>query len=238
MAGRLNRLENLKALMQTGEPVTVRQMAEELGVSVRTVWRDLEMLRDQGLPIEADRGRGGGVRLHRHWGIGRVSFSYAEAIDLLISLAIAEQMQSPIFMAGMNNIRRKLIASFAPEMKYKVSRVKSRIMIGPTVSNAVFASFIAPNQSVVEHLHQAFLLQRAVWIRYRSQDETISERIIQPHYLLLCYPVWYVLAWDELRGDIRTFRCDRIISIQERDQEFQLLPPGQFQQLLADVDIL
>ncbi|AJQ94917.1 helix-turn-helix transcriptional regulator [Gynuella sunshinyii] len=238
VTNRLHRLDQLKARIQSGESATVRQVAEEFGVSMRTVCRDLEILRDQGLPVEADRGRGGGIRLHRQWGIGRVNFSYAEAVDLLVSLAIAEQMQSPLFMADMQNIRRKLIGSFSAEMKQKVNRLKSRIMVGPTVSSMVFASFSSPDPSVVKILHQTFLLQYRLKIRYRSEQQVVTERCIQPHYLLLCYPIWYVLAWDELRQDVRTFRCDRIMAAHADEEEFRLLPFNRFKGTLEGLETL
>jgi hypothetical protein len=52
--------------------VTAGELAEELGASLRTLNRDLGLLRDSGLPIESDRGRGGGLRLKRNWALGRL----------------------------------------------------------------------------------------------------------------------------------------------------------------------
>ena len=63
---RLNRLEELKGLLKAREHITAGELAAELRVSLRTVRRDLEILRDGGMPVESDRGRGGGLRLHRY----------------------------------------------------------------------------------------------------------------------------------------------------------------------------
>ncbi|MGH6689853.1 MAG: helix-turn-helix transcriptional regulator, partial [Gammaproteobacteria bacterium] len=82
-ASRLSRLEELKGLLKAREHSTAEALASELGVSRRTLQRDLAILRDSGLPIEAARGRGGGMRLHPNWALGRTHFSAAEAIDLL-----------------------------------------------------------------------------------------------------------------------------------------------------------
>ncbi|NJO35709.1 MAG: HTH domain-containing protein, partial [Rhodospirillales bacterium] len=79
---------------QGAEHVTAAELAAALGVSMRTLNRDLELLRDGGVPIESDRGRGGGLRLQRNWALGRLHLSPAEAIDLLLSIAIAERMNS------------------------------------------------------------------------------------------------------------------------------------------------
>lgn len=235
---RLQRLEILQARLKTGGPITVGQIAEELGVSVRTINRDIEILREQGLPIDADRGRGGGIRLHRQWGIGRVNLNYSEAVDLLVTLAIAEQMKSPLFMANLNGIRLKLMASFSPTMKTKVNQLKARILIGESASPFVLAHFTKANNKLTKKLHQAFLLQLGISIQYIAEDKTKTSRNIQVHYLLLCYPVWYALAWDELRQDIRTFRCDRIIKIQLLTDEFNLLPVSRFESALQGNTII
>ena len=226
---RLGRLESLKALVMSGEPTTVGEIAAELGVSVRTISRDVSLLRDQGLPIEADRGRGGGVRLHRNWGVGRIKLAYAEAVDLLVSLAVAEQMGSPLFMAHLGRVRRKLMASFSPAMSHKVRGLKARILVGLAASPETLSGFSAPSRGIVERLHQAFLAQDRIAIGYRTEDGRRSARAIQPHYLLLSAPVWYVLAWDELRDDVRTFRCDRITSIRLLEDGFRLLPVERFE---------
>ena len=62
----MRRLEELKGLLKAREHVTAAELSAELGVSIRTLNRDLEILRDSGIPIESDRGRGGGLWLQRN----------------------------------------------------------------------------------------------------------------------------------------------------------------------------
>ncbi|WP_434361542.1 WYL domain-containing protein [Parasalinivibrio latis] len=235
---RLQRLDLLEARLKSGEPLTVKGIAEELGISVRTVSRDIDILREQGVPVEAERGRGGGIRLHREWGIGRIRLNYTEAVDLLITLAIAEQMESPMFMANLDGVRSKLIASFSPALKEKVSVLKSRILIAPSASIGVLSGFSHSNGKIAAELHQAFLHQQKLTIRYCDEKRSNTTRTIQPHYLLLSPPVWYVVAWDEWRNDVRTFRCDRIKATEILEQEFRLLPLSYFEGCLEGVDFI
>ena len=237
-ADRLKRLEDLVGSLKDDELLTTGEIADNFGVSVRTVSRDIQVLRDQGLPIDADRGRGGGVRLDRHWGIGRVNLAYSEAVDLLVSLAVAEQMKSPLFMAHLGPIRRKLMASFSPATKHKVKGLKARILIGESASLFVLSAFNAPDRKMVEQLHQAFVMVGRIAINYRAENGVKTKRVIEPHYLLLNYPVWYVLAWDHLRADARTFRCDRIDSIQRLDEGFKLRPIAQFENALQGINVI
>ena len=130
------------------------------------------------------------------------------------------------------------MASFSPSMKHKINRLKSRILIGESASPFVLSAFSAPSADVVEQLHQAFLMMRRTNIRYRVENGAKTERMIEPHYLLLNYPVWYVLAWDHLRDDVRTFRCDRIECAHVLDEEFRLRPFTQFEKAMEGVDAI
>ena len=236
--GRLRRLELLAVQLKQQELCTVKNLAQQHGVSERTITRDLSLMRDQGLPIDADRGRGGGVRLDRNWGVGRMNLSYPEAVDLLISIEVAEQMDSPIFLANLGSVRRQLVASFSPEKRGKVERIKSRILIGDTASTYVQSSLNAPPKRVVQAVHQAFIDQHTIEISYQREDMEISQREIEPHYLLLNYQVWYVVAVDHLRDAARTFRCDRIRSAFGTGTSFQLLPKTAFDKSIDGNNLL
>jgi predicted DNA-binding transcriptional regulator YafY len=216
---------------------TVKDLALQHGVSTRTIARDLSLMREHGMQIDADRGRGGGVRLDRNWGVGRMNLAYAEAVDLLISIAVAEQMNSPMFLASLGSVRRQLVASFSPEKRKRVNRLNSRIIIGVTASTYVQTSANTPPERVVQALHQAFVAQELLEIQYQREDGETSERHIEPHYLLMKYPIWYVVAFDHLRNCPRTFRCDRILSARMAGTRFQLLPKEEFGPSLAD-DVL
>lgn len=230
-------MELLAVQLKQDAHCTVRDLALQHGVSTRTIGRDLALMREQGMQIDADRGRGGGVRLDRNWGVGRLNLAYAEAVDLLISIAVAEQMNSPMFLASLGSVRRQLVASFSRKKQASVNRLKSRILIGATASTYVQASASAPPKRVVQALHQAFVNQEVLAIRYQREDGEISERQIAPHYLLLKYPVWYVVAFDQLWKEPRTFRCDRMLAAKMTGTHFQLLPKEEFQPSLADDDL-
>ena len=234
---RLRRMELLAVQLKQDVHCTVKDLALEFGVSARTIARDLSLMREQGMQIDADRGRGGGVRLDRNWGVGRMNLAYSEAVDLLISIAVAEQMNSPMFLASLGSVRRQLVASFSPDKRNKVNRLKSRILIGITASTYVQASASTPPKRIVQALHQAFVDQEVLEIEYQREDGDRSERQIAPHYLLLKYPIWYVVAFDYLRKGPRTFRCDRLLAAKMTGSHFQLLPKETFQPSLDGDDL-
>lgn len=233
---RLQRLDLLASRLKADDPMTVAGLAAEFGVSPRTLFRDLSILRRRGLPVEADRGRGGGVRLHRTWGIGRLTLSYREAVDLLVSLAIAEQMRAPWLMANLDPIRRKLRASFSPALKDRIDGLRARILVGRAASAAVLGGFAPPSEPVVEALFRAFLEQRLMRFHYRDVRGMDSARLVEPHLLLLNYPVWYLISWDRDRDAVRSFRADRIEAAEVLDETFPARPFECFRDALDGSD--
>jgi len=221
-------MELLAVQLKQDRHCTVSDLALEHGVSARTIARDLALMREQGMQIDADRGRGGGVRLDRNWGVGRLNLAYDEAVDLLISIAVAERMNSPMFLANLGSVRRQLVASFSPDKRNRVERLKSRILIGVTASTFVQASAIQAPTRLVQSLHQAFIDQERLALRYKREDGQTSHREIEPHFLLLKYPVWYVVAFDHLTQGPRTFRCDRMMSAKRTGTTFRLRPKAYF----------
>jgi len=207
---RIERLEHLVSRLRADEPLILRDIAKEFGISLSTINRDVALLRERGIPVEADRGRGGGVRIGATWGVGRVALTYREAIDLLVSIASIEKMQLSMMLGNSRSIRAKLIGSFSKPDQAKIKKLTSRIRVGPTSAPQVISTYRPEKTKLAEDIKESFLLMRQVRINYRRNDGKLSKRIIEPHYLILNHPVWYILAWDHLRSDVRTFRCDRV----------------------------
>jgi predicted DNA-binding transcriptional regulator YafY len=227
-ASRLNRLEELKALLKAREHVTAAELAAELGVSVRTLNRDIGLLRDSGVPIDSDRGRGGGLRLQRNWALGRLHLSPAEAIDLLLSIAIAERMNSPLLLRELATIKRRVVAAFSESYRSKINALRKRILVGQPASEKVMATFSAQHRGALSGVAEAFFNMQRITIEYVDQHGVATSRNIEPQFLYLNVPVWYLLAWDHLRGAVRFFRVDRIKSMTPLATSFRLGDPDIF----------
>lgn len=226
--GRAERIERLKALLAERAYTTAADLADEMGVSVRTVQRDVAFLRDLGVPIEGDRGSGGGLRLESGWSLGRVHLSESEAIGVLLGLTIAEKVSSPILLGDVRSLTRKIATSFAPGQAGRVRAVRSRILIGSNASSRTLADYTPPADGVTKPLLDAFTSRHVARIAYQDQHGTLTEREIEPHYLFYSFPIWYALAWDRLRSDIRTFRLDRIRHVHVGPDQFRLRPEADF----------
>ena len=219
-------------MLKSDDLHTVADIANTLGVSKRTLYRDINILRERGLPIDADKGRGGGIRLHRSWGIGKIQLTDIEAIELLISIAIAEKMNSPLFQGNLTSIRYKLTALLSQTQKLKIGQLRNRILIGSSASPQVLSSFELSLKKGAADLNISFLYKKRLDIEYIDEKSQATNRVIEPHYLYFNYPVWYVFAWDHLRGDYRVFRCDRINKSTSINDSFNLRPFDEFTHLL------
>lgn len=226
---RLDRLNRLESWLKSNDMLILRDAADELGVSIRTINRDIGLLRERGVPVEADRGRGGGVRLHSQWGVGRVSFTYKEAIDLLVGMAMSEQTDQSMQMGQSRSIRRKLMASFSHADQARINKFRDRIRTGSRSSALSLDTYEPSAQQVNGPLKEAFLLQKRAEITYRDAQNKETVRSIEVHYLILNPPIWYAVCWDHLRQDIRSFRCDRMHQVALGRPSFELRPWSDFQ---------
>lgn len=218
-----DRTDRLLGLLASRPSWSTADLAAELAVSLRTVRRDLARLRVRGVPVEAERGRGGGVRVPPRVGLGRLLLSQHEIVDLLLALAVAEGVRSPLLASSMRAVRQKIAAAFPAEERSRVAALRRRILLGPPASPQVLATLGDTRPDVVRPLRLAFFDQRALDVAYAGPAGP-SRRTVEPHHLLLSWPAWYLVAWDVERDAPRTFRLDRIATATPRAEAFRVRP--------------
>jgi predicted DNA-binding transcriptional regulator YafY len=226
------RLDALVAALRDRPGVTASTLAEEFGVSPRSLFRDIERLRDRGYPIEADRGRGGGLRLRGNWGLGRVLLGREEALCTLLGLAIAQQMAMPMFAPEVHRARKKIAEAFPPAERRRIAPLRERLFVGEAASRSVRESLGALSGPAMRVLQSAFVEERAVDIEYAKPGERSVVRTIEPHVMVINWPAWYVLGHDELRDERRTFRLDRIVAARVGTRHFRPRPAEMVRELV------
>jgi predicted DNA-binding transcriptional regulator YafY len=154
--------------------------------------------------------------------------SAPEAIDLLLSLAIAERMNSPVLLQHLRAVRRKVVAAFDETHQRRIRLLRRRVLIGKPASDRVVASYAPVQRRALAPVAEAFFEMRCVRIDYVDQNGTLTSREVEPQFLFLNFPVWYVLGWDRLRGAVRTFRVDRVTSAVPLSTTFRIADPSLF----------
>jgi predicted DNA-binding transcriptional regulator YafY len=231
---RIDRLDALARALRDRPGITTAELAGELGVSARSVFRDIEHLRRRGAPIEASRGRGGGVRLNARWGLGRILLSSEEALCALLALAISEKLGFPMFAPEVGRARRKIVDAFPSAERRRITPLRERVFIGQPASAAVRASYGQPAPVVTRRLQAAFVETRLVTIDYVKESGDRAVRQVEPHALLINFPAWYLLGHDRERGATRTFRFDRILGIEVQSATFRPRPRDMAREVLGD----
>lgn len=228
------RLNRLIGLLRSNDFWTIDSLASQLDVTTRTLQRDITELRSQGLPIETERGRGGGISLTKRWGIEKINLNNQEVMDLLLSLAITQSLGSPILMSNLKSIQQKISQVFPENQQIIIKELRKRIWVGAPASQEVMSYYKSPNKKNLEQLSQAFFERYKVEINYLDGENKTSKRTIEVHHLLLNWPVWYLLSWDELRQDTRMFRIDRISKFNVLSKNFEIHHKNVFDETLKN----
>ena len=204
-----SRLLSTLMLLQVRGRMTAPDLARELEVSVRTVYRDIDQLSAAGIPVVADRGRDGGFHLLNGFRTQLTGLTQAEAETLMLAglpgpaaeLGLAERMSSA---------RLKLMAALPVGMR--AERVATRFHLDVT------GWFRA-----TEPVALLPTVARAVWsehylkIRYRQGGDSNDVRI-GPLGLVLKAGVWYLVA--QKGSNYRTYRASNILAVQPLDESF------------------
>jgi predicted DNA-binding transcriptional regulator YafY len=208
-------------LLQTGGQRTVGDLAGSLGVDERTVRRYAEHLSDLGIPLQAQRGRYGGYRLLPGYKLPPLMLTEDEAIAVVLGLTAAER-------AGLTTTEPAATASALA----KVSRVLPRALGERLESLLSTAQFTSPMRATVPAdadvllgLAAAAQGRRTVTIAYTAWDRQQSRRQLDAYGLVFHSGRWYVTGHDHSRSDVRTFRLDRIASVEEAEGSYAV-PAG------------
>lgn len=207
---RADRLQDLEHRLRTAGATTAAALAADLGVSVRTLYRDLGTLRDRGLAIAADPGRGGGIRLDGARAAISVRLTVAEIVSLWLAARLSRHSTDLPWGAQARSGLSKLLASLPRAKADELRRLCQRVFVGPEASPSVRLTATAPASELLRRFEEAFSAGLGLAFAYTDAQGRRSERRIEPHGLLVEPPVWYLLARDVEKREARTFRLDRI----------------------------
>jgi len=204
----MSRAERLLSLIEEfrrhRRPVSGNDLAQALGVSIRTLYRDIASLRALGAGIEGEPGVG--YALRSGFLLPPIMFT-AEEVDALVlgSLWVADKADTPLAEAA-----RKAMARLTAVMPIElVDRVEAQYVV---VGQSEHSHEETIDMAIVR---RAIHLERKLHIQYRDAKGKSSERVIWPFLLIYFNGGRLISAWCEMRNGIRHFRTDRIASLSE-----------------------
>ena len=194
--------------------VTARELARELEVSERTIYRDVADLLASGVPIEGEAGVG--YRLPRGaFDLPPLMFNEDEIEALVLGARVVKGWGDPALARAAEDVLVKIEAVLPPKLKSRVA------------DTTLFALNLRDQKGVAGKLGSfrgAIRQRQKVELDYVDRAVQPTTRTVWPLGLFYWGLTWTVGAWCELRGDFRNFRLDRIESIRVTEAHFQETP--------------
>lgn len=206
----VERLFQIVYILMNQENATCSELAEKFECSARTIMRDIDKLSLAGVPVYANKGKGGGIRLLSDFVLDRTVLTDEERSQILSSLQAIKE------------------TGFGEE-KEVLNKLSS--LFGAASQDWIeieFSGWSAPGQEEVlfKQIKEAILKHRIIEINYASSIVECSGRRVKP--LKLCYRgyAWYVYGFCLLREDFRFFKLKRIMDLSVTKEVFSPIPVG------------
>ncbi|WNC17581.1 YafY family protein [Brevibacillus brevis] len=196
------RLMELMMAVNRKRRFKVQELADEFGVSKRTILRDLQELSELGVPLYSEVGPNGGYQVLRERVLPPIAFTEEEAVAMFFAVHALRHYSSLPFEAESVSALKKFYLHMPGDVRDRIDSMKNRVdFVTPTRRGD------APCLSVIL---DAAVHQKVLLIEYESKEEGESCRRIQPVCIYANNGLWYCTAYCFLREGFRVFRCDRI----------------------------
>lgn len=196
-------LQLMQALRRRRHPVPGAVLAQELGISLRTLYRDIATLQQQGACIEGEPGLG--YVLRPGFVLPPLMFAHEEVHALALGARWVAERGDTYLADAARNALAKIAAVLPADLRLELET--SALLIGP-------GKMLAASDATMAQIRQAIHNERRMCMRYGDEHGHISERVVWPCALGYFDRVSMLVAWCELRQGFRHFRTDRIEALQ------------------------
>ena len=221
---RADRLFEIIQILRRRRVVKARDLAEQLEVSERTVYRDVQALIARRVPIDGEAG---------------VGYSLRKGYDLPPLMFHADELEALVF--GARIVKSWSDSEMARAAEAALARIEPtlpehlRHLLADATLWVPAGKNQAPLRFDLAQLRAAIRTHRKVRFRYSDERGSETRRCVQPITLWFYGPVWLTGAWCELRDDLRFFRLDRMRDVEFLDETFAMLPGRSAADLLRTV---
>jgi len=230
MTNTATRLITLIFLLQNQPNQKASELAEKLGISLRTIHRYFEMLDEMGIPVYSERGPHGGFSLVRGYKMPPLVFTLEEAVAVVLGTGIVEEMWGDLYREAARGALAKLENLLPDEQVREVAWAR-----GSLIATGMNRADLKAQTPALEKLRRAIREHRSVNMNYQSsQVPHPSQRGLNPYALVHRWGWWYVVGFCHIRQEVRTFRVDRISEIALADTTFSQSPDFNLQAYLKN----
>ena len=201
-----SRALRLLALLQSRTVWTGPELAAEMGVTTRTVRRDVDRLRQLGYPVLTSAGHGGGYQLGAGRALPPLLLSSSEAVAVAVGLRLASA-------SGLDGLDEEALRALAALDRILPAPVRAEVGAVTEAMGVITRPLTEVRSEVLMALASAVRDRVRVRVDYERADGERGERRLEPYRVLSMEGRWYLFAWDLGREDWRTFRMDRMHAV-------------------------
>lgn len=199
----INRLLGIVYTLLNKETVTAITLAERYEVSVRTIYRDIEVLSQAGIPLYTRKGKNGGICLMEQFVLDKMLITPREQQEILSALLSMKETR-------------------AIEEKEILQKLSDFFKTQPTNWITIdFSDWGDGQKQLFEDIKEAILTQRVITFDYYGQNRAMSRRTVEPVQLLFKEYTWYLHAYCRERHAVRTFKLTRIKKLEVLEEIFE-----------------
>jgi len=213
MSRRADRLFQIVQVLRGRRLTTAALLAQRLGVSERTVYRDIQALSLSGVPVEGEAGIG--YRLRADFDVPPLMFTALEVEALVAGLRLLKAWGGGALAAAADPALEKLMAALPPQRR--LAAQQSRVFAPEYVNRAQV-------REAFDVVHGALGAHKLLLLDYCDAEQRVTERVVQPLGLFFWGNAWLLAAWCTTRTDYRSFRLDRCRAIRMLDDHFHETP--------------
>lgn len=208
---RIDRLLGILTFLQSRKYVSTERIADRFNISIRTVYRDLKALGEQGIPICFEPNKG--YYIIQGYFLPPVSFNSEEANALLIMESLVSSFADKSIKEHYTTALNKVKAVLPNSQKEKLELLDKNILLQ-------VPSCIINDYEYLSRIQNAISSQKTLLFEYKNAKDESSKREVDPIGLIFYAFSWHLIAWCHLRHDYRDFKVSRIISIAPNENPF------------------
>jgi predicted DNA-binding transcriptional regulator YafY len=209
---RIDRLLGIVTFLQSKKYVPAERIAEKFKISIRTVYRDVRALCEQGIPISFEQQKG--YFIVQGYFLPPVSFSSEEANALLLMEGLVNSFADKSIKTHYSNLLNKVRTVLRSSQKEKMEILDNKIRLQLPACVINDFEYLTP-------LQNAITARTIVELDYKNNKEEVSKRQVEPIGLVFYAFNWHVVAWCHMRNDYRDFKVSRILKVTSRGWPFK-----------------
>ena len=201
---RIDRLFGIATLLQSKKYVPAEKIAEKFKISIRTVYRDVKALCEQGIPVSFEQHKG--YFIVQGYFLPPVSFTSEEASAILLMEGLVNSFADKSIKTHYSNLLNKVKAVMRSSQKEKLELLNSKIKLqlpACTINDFEYLS----------SLQESITSKTMVVLDYKNNKEEVSKRQVEPIGLIFYAFSWHLIAWCHIRNDYRDFKVSRILKV-------------------------